>query len=129
MAITVTARPRRRPYPPQRVERHRFDQIRRTKMSVAGNYKVTVKTPVGPQEGMLTLRVDGDALSGTLNNPKGSSEFTGGTVNGNEVQFAAKIRTPLGRLKASVAGTVEGDRFVGTAKLPLGVAHIEGVRV
>ncbi|MEJ2377899.1 MAG: hypothetical protein P8Y71_21740 [Pseudolabrys sp.] len=97
-------------------------------MSVAGSYKVTVKTPVGPQEGSLTLWMDGESLSGRLDNPKGSTEFTGGTVTGNEVAFATKIKTPLGRLKAQVAGTVDGDRFTGTAKLPLGVAQIDGVR-
>ena len=97
-------------------------------MAVAGSYKVTVKTPIGPQEGSLTLRVDGNSLSGALTNPTGASEFSGGTVSGTEVRFATKIKTPLGRLKAQVVGTVEGDRFEGTAKLPLGVARIEGIR-
>jgi hypothetical protein len=97
-------------------------------MTIAGHYKVTVKTPVGLQQGSLTLKVEGDTLSGTLENSKGMTEFTGGTVNDNEVQFTTKIRTPLGRLKAEVNGKVDGDRFSGTAKLPLGVAQIEGVR-
>lgn len=98
-------------------------------MSIQGQYKVTVKTPVGTQEGSLSLAVDGDDLSGTLTNPKGATEFSGGTISGNEVAFQTKIRTPLGRLKAQVNGKVEGDTFVGTAELPLGVAHIDGVRV
>lgn len=97
-------------------------------MSIAGNYKVTVKTPVGLQEGSLTLVVDGESLSGSLENAKGSTEFSGGTITGNEVQFATRIKTPMGRLKAQVSGKVEGDKFTGTAKLPLGTAHIEGVR-
>jgi hypothetical protein len=98
-------------------------------MSISGTYKVKVSTPVGPQEGSLTLMADGDTLSGALENAKGATEFNGGTVNGNEVQFATKIKTPLGRLKAQVNGKIEGDRFAGTAKLPLGVAKIEGVRM
>ncbi|MGD8319197.1 MAG: hypothetical protein PVJ02_02045 [Gemmatimonadota bacterium] len=98
-------------------------------MSIQGQYKVTVKTPVGTQEGSLSLAVAGDDLSGVLTNPKGATEFSGGTISGNEVAFQTKIRTPLGRLKAQVNGKVEGDTFVGTAKLPLGVAHIDGVRV
>ena len=98
-------------------------------MSIQGQYKVTVKTPVGMQEGSLTLVPDGESLSGVLTNPKGDSEFSGGTISGNEVAFDTKIRTPMGRLKAHVTGTVEGDTFTGDAKLPLGVAHIEGVRV
>ena len=101
-------------------------------MSIQGQYKVTVKTPVGMQEGSLTLVPDGESLSGVLTNPKGDSEFSGGTISGvidSLVVNLKKIRTPMGRLKAHVTGTVEGDTFTGDAKLPLGVAHIEGVRV
>lgn len=97
-------------------------------MSIQGQYNVTVKTPVGTQEGSLSLTVDGDSLSGVLTNPKGASEFSGGTVSGNEVAFRTKIRTPMGRLPAQVIGRVDGRRFTGTAKLPLGIAHIEGIR-
>ena len=97
-------------------------------MSIAGTYEVTVKTPVGEQNGLLTLIVEGNSLNGTLVNPKGSSDFAGGTVNGNEVQFTTKIKTPMGKLKAQVTGKVEGDTFTGTAKLPLGSAQITGSR-
>lgn len=97
-------------------------------MPVEGKYQVTVHTPVGPQRGSLTLRVDGASLSGILDNPKGKTEFSGGTVSGNSVDFTTKIRTPMGRLKAHVTGTVDGDTFAGTARLPLGAAKIEGTR-
>lgn len=98
-------------------------------MSVEGTYKVTVKTPVGLQEGTLVLKVAGGALSGSLDNPKGRSEFTGGTVAGETVHFATKIRTPMGRLKAEVNGRVSDDTFTGEARLPLGTAQIAGTRV
>jgi len=97
-------------------------------MTVQGHYNVTVHTPFGPQQGALTLEVIGSSLSGRLENPKGASDFSGGTVIGNEVEFTSKIRTPMGRLKAEVFGTVEGDRFTGTGKLPLGTVRIEGQR-
>jgi hypothetical protein len=97
-------------------------------MSLDGRYRVEVKTPVGLQEGSLTLRLEGTTVSGALDTPKGGSEFSGGRVSGNEVTFEAKIRTPMGRMKAHVTGSVVGDEFTGTAKLPLGTAHIHGVR-
>ena len=97
-------------------------------MSVTGTYQVTVTTPVGVQEGTLTLDVDGNSLSGTLTNPKGSSDFRDGEVNGNEVHFTTKIRTPMGRLKGQITGKVDGDTFTGVAKLPLGSAQITGTR-
>ncbi|HEY8594994.1 MAG TPA: hypothetical protein VIL84_07095 [Devosiaceae bacterium] len=98
-------------------------------MSIDGTYKVSVKTPVGPQEGILVLITDGTSLSGTLDNPKGKSEFSDGTVSGNEVRFTTRIRTPLGRLKAEITGIVDGDRFSGNARLPLGNASIDGIRL
>jgi hypothetical protein len=97
-------------------------------MAIDGTYKVKVKTPVGVQEGALTLSTAGGTLSGRLDNAKGSTEFTGGTITGNAVAFATKIRTPMGRLKAQVNGVVEGDHFHGLAKLPLGTAEIDGER-
>lgn len=97
-------------------------------MAIAGTYDVTVQTPLGLQVGSLLLRVADGTLSGTLESPKGESEFAGGTVMGNEIQFTARIHTPVGRIKARITGTVDGDKFIGEAKLPLGTAQIEGER-
>lgn len=97
-------------------------------MTIDGHYNLTLDTPVGRQDGELTLKTEGAALSGALANAGGTTEFSGGTVNGDEVAFDTRIPTPIGRLKAHVTGRLSGDRFTGDAKLPLGSAHIEGVR-
>ncbi|MBN2638398.1 MAG: hypothetical protein JXR65_04860 [Bacteroidales bacterium] len=96
---------------------------------VEGTYEIQVHTPMGVEQGTLELVLENGSLSGTITNKKGISEFTGGTVSGNEVTFNTKIKTPMGRLKASVAGVVEGNNFSGTAKLPLGSAKIEGKKI
>lgn len=98
-------------------------------MKIDGSYNLSLNTPVGTQDGSLTLKSDGTSLSGTLTNARGSSAFAGGTITGGAVEFDTKIPTPLGRLKAHVTGKVDGDHFSGDAKLPLGTAHIEGDRV
>jgi hypothetical protein len=77
----------------------------------------------------MTLKADGVSLSGTLVNARGTTEFSGGTVKGDEVEFDTRIQTPIGRLKAHVTGKVEDGHFSGDAKLPLGTAHIEGDKV
>ena len=97
-------------------------------MSVAGTYKVQVKTPMGLQEGKMTLVVDGVSLKGTLENSTGSFEFTDGKAKENTVEFATKIKTPIGSLKASVIGVVRGNTFSGVVKLPIGSAQIDGIR-
>lgn len=98
-------------------------------MSIPGTYEIAVKTPLGPQQAKLTLAVDGAALSGSIENVKGRSDFSGGTVSGNEVHFSARISTPIGRVHADINGRVDGDRFIATARLPLGKAEIEGLRI
>jgi hypothetical protein len=97
-------------------------------MAVSGTYTLTIKTPMGSQDGEMTLRIEENILRGTLSNSAGSSDFTGDIVDGNKVQFNTKIKTPLGRMKAQVSGTVEGNVFSGSAALPLGIAEIYGVR-
>lgn len=98
-------------------------------MPIPGTYKITVKTPLGPQEAKLTFVVEGEELSGAIENIKGRSDFSGGTITGDKVHFFARISTPIGRIRAEIDGRVEGDRFTGAAKLPLGKAEIEGLRI
>ncbi|MGD2046167.1 MAG: hypothetical protein PVJ80_09690 [Gemmatimonadota bacterium] len=97
-------------------------------MAIDGHYTLTLDTPLGEQSGELTLKTEGAGLSGSLANSAGTSEFSGGTIDRDEVAFDTRIPTPIGRLKAHVTGKVSGDHFTGDAKLPLGSAHMEGVR-
>jgi len=97
-------------------------------MSVAGTYKVQVKTPLGVREGKMTFVVDGASLKGAFENSAERTEFTDGKVKENTVTFTTKIKTPMGRLKASVTGVVIGTMFSGFVKLPIGSAQIKGTR-
>ena len=98
-------------------------------MSVAGTYKIRVKTPKGVQQGKLILAVEGNSLTGNLEYSAGSSILKDGKVKGNTVEFTTKIKTPFGQLNAFVTGVVEGNSFSGVAKLPMGSAQVEGIRV
>lgn len=98
-------------------------------MSVDGTYKLSLKTPLGEQEGTLVLKANGGALSGSVQTVKGEVSFDDGNTDGNDVSFDTRIPTPIGKLKAHVTGTVIGDHFSGSAKLPLGAAEIDGTRV
>lgn len=100
-----------------------------SKTQIEGTYEIQVHTPMGVQQGTLNLFIENESLCGTIMNTKGSSEFKGGTVVNNEVQFDTKIKTPMGRLKAKITGIIENDMFIGSAKLPLGTAKIEGKKV
>jgi hypothetical protein len=98
-------------------------------MAVDGVYQVTTKSPMGAQKGTLTLKADGEALSGSMADAKNANEFSGGKVNGNDFQFTVELKTPMGKMKAECKGTVDGDKISGTTKTPFGPAPFEGTRV
>ena len=65
-------------------------------MAVDGTYKVVVTTPMGPREATLTLKSDGTNLSGTFEDNMGKSEFSGGTINGNNLEWKAVAKNTHG---------------------------------
>ena len=53
-------------------------------MPVAGTYTVTIQTPMGAQQGTLTVEPHGDRFTGSVSNPMmGKMEITDGTVSGD----------------------------------------------
>lgn len=98
-------------------------------MSYDGTYQVTVKTPMGNQKGTLTIQSAGESFSGSLETPSGTSHFTGGRVNGNQLQWQAETKTPLGAFDVSYTATIEGDRLSGEASTPMGAAPMDGMKI
>lgn len=99
-------------------------------MSVDGNWKITVQTPMGPQDSTLTLKSDGNRLSGTQVAPNGgSAEIENGEVNGNQVSWNAKITKPM-PLTLEFSGAVDGDTMSGNVKFGMmGSGAFSGARV
>jgi acyl carrier protein len=53
-------------------------------MAVDGTYSITMQTMMGPQSSKVTLKTDGNKLSGTDQTSFGTANISG-TVNGNEL--------------------------------------------
>lgn len=100
-------------------------------MTIEGTWETDAKTPLGHMKGKLELKVDGTALSGTSTSKWGASEFSGGTVNGDEFEFKAKNKTPMGPMTVVYTGKVEGDTMSGmTTTKPMGLkTPFTGVRI
>jgi hypothetical protein len=97
-------------------------------MSVDGTYDMTMKTPMGAQQGKLTLKTDGSALTGTMASPQGEVELFDGQADGNSASWKVKITSPMPMTIESSA-TVDGDSIKGEAKLgAFGTAPFEGTR-
>ena len=54
-------------------------------MSINGDWKVTMNSPMGKQDATLSLAADGAALSGKIVSSQGTQDFTGGSVEGGSL--------------------------------------------
>ena len=97
-------------------------------MSAAGTWNITTKSPMGSQEGTLTLEVDGDTLTGKMSGAQGEIELEEGKVDGGAVSWVANLPQPM-PIKIEASGTVDGDAISGSMKLgAFGTATFEGTR-
>jgi hypothetical protein len=92
-----------------------------------GKWNVTINTPVGDQAGVLELRVDGTALSGSMSAANYSVEIGDGRVMGDRLEWSAKLTKPM-RMTLKFTATVQADRIEGQAKHLLGSASFAGTR-
>lgn len=98
-------------------------------MAVDGTYNVEIDTPMGKQESKLTLKTDGDALSGTMESPMGTIEFSGGKVNGDDISWEMEISSPMGNMNLEYNLKVSGDDISGEVKAgSFGSSPLKGKR-
>lgn len=97
-------------------------------MSADGTWNITTNSPMGSQQGTLTLASDGGALTGTMSGPQGDIEIQDGTVDGDKLTWKAQVTQPMA-ITLDVAATVDGDAISGTIKLgAFGNATFSGQR-
>jgi hypothetical protein len=98
-------------------------------MAIDGIYNITLKTPMGDQNAKLTLKTDGETLTGTSESAMtGVTELTDGMVKGNELTWTENAKTPMGPLTFNMTATVNGDKISGQANSPFGTSPFEGSR-
>ena len=99
-------------------------------MAVDGTYEIEIDTPMGKQKGKLTLKSDGNALSGTMENPMmGTQEFGGGTVNGGDVAWTMEMNSPMGSITLEYKLKITGDDIAGDVKAGnFGTSPLKGKR-
>lgn len=104
-------------------------QGERASMSSAdGTWKTTMNTPMGNQEGTLTLKTDGNRLTGKLAGPQGEIDVADGQVDGDRLTWKANLTSPM-PMTLEFDATVEGDEISGNVKLgAFGNATFSGTR-
>ena len=97
-------------------------------MAINGTYELNVQTPLGVLNSKLTLKTEGNTLSGTSEASTGTTEFSG-RINSNEVEWKDRPNTPLGPMDVTFKGKVEGDRISGKAETSVGSFPFECTRL
>ena len=97
-------------------------------MSADGTWNTTMNTPMGAQNGTMTLSTEGGNLTGKLTSPQGEIELQDGTVDGDSLSWKADITSPMA-MTLEFAATVDGDSMTGNVKLgAFGDATFSGTR-
>jgi len=97
-------------------------------MSADGTWNTTMNTPMGAQNGTMTLTTDGGSLSGKLSSPQGEIEPEDGAVDGDALTWKASITSPMA-MTLEFSATVDGDEMSGDVKLgAFGNATFSGTR-
>jgi hypothetical protein len=98
-------------------------------MAIDGIYQVEIDTPMGKQASKLTLKTDGDKLSGTMESPMGTMEFSGGKISGDNVSWEMEISSPMGKMNLVYNLKVSGDDISGEVKAgDFGSSPLKGKR-
>jgi hypothetical protein len=97
-------------------------------MSVAGTWNVTIRTPMGPQVGVLELKDDGGSLVGTMTARGETVALANLTVDGSDLRWEVRRTRPL-PMTARFTARITGDHLEGRAKLgPMGESALVGTR-
>ncbi|MFU8814433.1 MAG: hypothetical protein ACNA7W_03745 [Pseudomonadales bacterium] len=97
-------------------------------MSADGTWNTTMNTPMGAQQGTLTLATNGAELSGKLAGPQGEIDITDGKIDGDKLSWKASITSPMA-MTLDFDATIDGDSISGNVKLgAFGNATFSGTR-
>src|SRR5262245_3535671 len=83
--------------------------------NVAGDWDVTIVSPQGSSTARVTLKQDGEKLSGLFKSPQGELPFEGGTLTGNELKFTFTVNFQGNPLPITLTGKIDGGSVAGKA--------------
>src|SRR5436189_3688346 len=84
--------------------------------NLTGDWDVTIQSPQGANTVKVTLKQDGDKVSGLFKSPMGELPFTGGTLTGDDLKFAFTVPVQGQPLEITLTGKVAGDTISGKAE-------------
>src|SRR5882762_9647573 len=83
--------------------------------NVAGDWDVTVNSPQGANTTLVTLKQDGEKVSGIFKSQQGQLPFEGGTLTGSDLTFTFTVTMQGMQIPITLSGKVEGATMTGKA--------------
>ncbi len=97
-------------------------------MSADGAWKITINTPMGPQEANANIATEGETFTGDISSTLLGSQTVQGKVTGDTLTWTTDISSPM-PMTLEFEAKVEGDKMTGSVKLgPFGAGPLSGVR-
>lgn len=96
---------------------------------MTGNYRISLHTPIGLQNGTISFVQEGEALKGVIRAMGNSNHFKNGKVNGNMFGFSGNLNLGLFNLSYNAKGSVDGDKLTATARTNVGAFQITGSKI
>ena len=81
----------------------------------AGQWDVTLDTPIGKMAVVFDITEDGGVVRGTARSDKETVDFLDAVADGNRLTWSQAVTTPM-KLTLKFDVTVDGDTMTGTSK-------------
>jgi opacity protein-like surface antigen len=76
---------------------------------LTGQWTATFNTQIGEQHYTYTFKVDGEKLTGTAKNDRGTTDIANGTIKGDQISFDESLDFNGQTIPIKYTGTVSGD--------------------
>lgn len=94
-----------------------------------GIYQISMNTPMGPIGGKVTLKTDGDNLSGVLEIMGMKNNLGNGRVKGNQCYFKGNIKNNALNIEYEIMGQLTGNILNIYAKTNMGEFKLQGKKI
>ncbi len=82
--------------------------------SVAGQWLLTLNSPMGALPSTLTLRQDGGSVAGDMSSQFGNAPLTNVSLNGNEIKFSYRVDVQGQTFDVTATGKINGNAISGS---------------